>query len=188
MSSLKSYTDDLAKVLETTPAALYERQRALVRAWLLDRNEGMGPGSGVRTTPSSAAFLLIAAMATNNLSNVDVRVREIANTKSAKGTCDFTGKRLFQSALAAILASEELANRVIEVSMSRTSAHAQIIYEKVLGKPVRGRVDFFAKVPSVPVLRVMASVEGRVIQIIAGDIARNLQDAPAFSTTKKQIA
>ena len=189
MSSLKSYTEErLAKLLETTSAALYERQRALVRAGLLDQSEGKGPGSGVRATPSALALLLIAAMATDNLSNVELRVREIANTKADRGTCGLTGKRSFQSALVAILDSEELASRVVEIGISRTSPSAQIHYRWPGRKRISTTSEFSTSASSTPVLRVMASVDGRGIQTIARDIARDLQDAPAFSTTKKQIA
>jgi hypothetical protein len=134
------------------------------------------------------ALLLIAAMATDNLSDVEMRVREIANTKADKGTCGLTGKRSFQTALAAILGSEELANRVAEISISRTSPSAKIEYQWTKGKRTTFAWNFSTSTSSEPVLRVMASVDGRVIQSIAGDIARNLQDTPAFSTTKKQIA
>jgi hypothetical protein len=134
------------------------------------------------------ALLLIAAMATDNLSDVELRVREIANTKADKGTCGLTGKRLFQNALAATLGSEELANRVTEISISRTSPLAMIRYQWTKGKRTTFAWKFSTSTSSEPVQKVMASVDGCIIQTIAGDIARDFQDTPVFSTTKKQVA
>ena len=51
MASLKSLIPELARALDMTSAALYERQRALVRASLLQQRPGHGPGSGVVATP-----------------------------------------------------------------------------------------------------------------------------------------
>ena len=61
--SLKGLIPRLAHELGMTPDALYERQRALVRAGLLKGVEGKGPGSGVRATPYATALLLIAVLA-----------------------------------------------------------------------------------------------------------------------------
>jgi hypothetical protein len=46
--------------------------------------------------------------------------------------CPFTGKKTFSSALAAVLASEELAKRVQTVGVERggDQAHAEIIFDK----------------------------------------------------------
>src|ERR1700730_12783503 len=99
---LKGYTPDLAKLLGLTPAALYERQRALVRAGLLDVSVGRGPGSGVRTEAGSIALLLIAALATDSLSETETRTRAIMDAKPAGGEeiCPKTDAKNFFEALA----------------------------------------------------------------------------------------
>src|ERR1700730_12936218 len=66
-TSLKAYMPPLARLLGVTPAMLYERQRSLVRAGLLDAGSGWGPGSGVRTTARSVALLLISVRASDSL-------------------------------------------------------------------------------------------------------------------------
>ena len=90
--SLKSLIPLLAQTLETTPAALYERQRALVRAGLIAAEPGRGPGSGVRATPHSVAMLLLSLLATGSLSETEKQTKALANLKSKDG-CPITGKK-----------------------------------------------------------------------------------------------
>jgi DNA-binding IscR family transcriptional regulator len=130
--SLKALIPKIASALGTTPAALYERQRALVRAGLLHPLPGHGPGSGVRATPESVALLLIALLATSSLTETEGQTARIMNLKSANKRCPLTGKKTFSTALAAVLASEELAKRVQTVGVERggDQAHAEIIFNK----------------------------------------------------------
>ena len=76
--SLRSYLYKLSKLLGLTPIALYERQRELVRAGLLHAEGTRGPGAGVRLSPELVAVLLISVLATDSLSEVAERTREIA--------------------------------------------------------------------------------------------------------------
>jgi DNA-binding IscR family transcriptional regulator len=112
MASLKSLIPALAKSLEMTPSALYERQRALVRAGLLKAKPGRGRGSGVEATPQSVAMLLIAILATDNLSETERMTKLIAGLKAEHGTCELTGQKTFASVLAALLASEHYVHKV----------------------------------------------------------------------------
>jgi len=132
MTSLKSITPTLARWVGITPAALYERQRALVRARLLYPEPGRGPGSGVRATPESVAMLLIALLATGSLSETEEQTTILANLKSATKHCPLTGKKTFASALAAVFASLETARRVswIEAERGRAWASAVIVYKQ----------------------------------------------------------
>jgi hypothetical protein len=125
--SLKSIIPELAKLLEMTPAAIYERQRALVRAGLLKSESGRGPGSGVLATPESLAMLLIAILATESLSEAAELTGMFANlkieitvpfTKTPK-QCPTTGKRRLADALAAVLASKDLTAQVSSVLATR---------------------------------------------------------------------
>jgi hypothetical protein len=109
----------LARHLDMTPNALYERQRALVRAGLLKGKEGWGPGSGVRATPHSVAMLLIGALAADSLSEIEESAKRIAWSKPESGVCAVTGEKTFVGALAAILASVRLAHRTLTITVRR---------------------------------------------------------------------
>ena len=80
--SLKSLIPYLASKFEMTPFALYERQRALVRAGLIHAVPGRGAGSGVRATPHSVAMLLIAWLQPKVCSEVEKETKIVANLKS----------------------------------------------------------------------------------------------------------
>jgi hypothetical protein len=79
MASLKSFLSGVAPILEVTPAALYERQRALVSLGVLEPIEGRGRGSGVPFTADNFAAVLISMLATDSLSEVDERVVHLIN-------------------------------------------------------------------------------------------------------------
>ena len=88
-----------------TPAALYERQRALVRAGLIKAKPGRGRGTGVAATPHALAMLMISLVATGSLTETAKMTRVFANLKSVLGACPLTGKRTFGAALTAVLES-----------------------------------------------------------------------------------
>jgi hypothetical protein len=131
-TSLKGLIPLLAKGVGMTPAALYERQRALVRAGLLQTKPGRGPGSGVRATPETVAMLLISILATGNLSETEERSKAIADLKSEPNRCPITGKKTFGSALTAVLASEELSKRLrwIDVERSGSAVGAVLAFRR----------------------------------------------------------
>ena len=81
--SLKGYSTFLSEYLGLTPLAVYERQRALVRLGLLPE-AGRGPNSGVRATPVTTTPLLVTALVTDNLSEVDERVKRLLNAKPSE--------------------------------------------------------------------------------------------------------
>jgi hypothetical protein len=135
MMSLKAFAPILAATLGTTPAAIYERQRALIRTKLLPTPIGRGRGNGLPATAETVAMLLIAVMVTDNLSDTDDRVRKLANAqvvgrgmlKRQKARCRLTGKRDFKSALISILRSKEYPAFIL-VQVSRTYLTAKITY------------------------------------------------------------
>jgi hypothetical protein len=131
-TSLKAVIQGIAKAVGTTPAALYERQRALVRAGLLQSKPGRGPGSGVRATPESVAMLLISILATGNLSETEERSRVIADLKSETKSCPITRKKTFAAALTTVLASEELSERLawIHVERSGSAVKASLTFRR----------------------------------------------------------
>src|SRR4051812_13347641 len=114
MISLKAFGPVLAEALGTTPAAIYERQRALVRLGLLPAPVGRGRGNGLPASAGAVAMILIAMMVTDNLSETDDRVRWVAEAEylgnsiwrkrgTGKPRCRLTGKSNFKSALVALL-------------------------------------------------------------------------------------
>ena len=125
--SLKSLIPPLARVLGLTPAALYERQRALVRAGLLHPETGRGPGSGVRATADSVAMWLVALLATGSLSETEERTRVLANLRSQTKACPLTGKKTFAGAVAELLRSEDMANRILWIEAVRSGAKAKAV-------------------------------------------------------------
>jgi hypothetical protein len=119
LPSTKSLIPFLADRLAIKPAAIYERQRELVRAGLMEQSPGRGPGSGVRATHRNLAMLLISVLTTSSLSEVNDEAGAIARLKNAKGTCPVTGKKMFADALVATLKTESLLKKVIDITVRR---------------------------------------------------------------------
>jgi hypothetical protein len=113
-------------------AALYERQRALVRAGLLHSSGGRGPGSGVRATADAIALLLISLLATDSLSETAKRTKALANLKSVTGRCPLTSKRTFIDAVTAALQDSSFlgitAIRIDPKTEPKPQAQATIMY------------------------------------------------------------
>jgi hypothetical protein len=129
MSGLKSYLPSLSALLDTSPTALYERQRVLTRLMeSVDVVKGRGPGSGVRATSRTVTLLIIAVLSTESLAETYERTIVIGAAKAVDGKCPFTGTPFFSHALAAILADQALANLVIEVTVRRPQGIASIKY------------------------------------------------------------
>jgi DNA-binding IscR family transcriptional regulator len=162
--SLKVFTPSLARLLGITPASLYERQRALVRAGLLDAAEGHGPGSGVRTTAASVSLLLISAMVSESLAEAELRTGDIANASPVDGECPLTGMSSFRDALASVLTAASQASRVVEVSVSRTAARAKIVYRD--GRRT-ATSEFIGPGADEPGLSVVATLAGDTLRFIA---------------------
>jgi hypothetical protein len=172
-SSLKGYTPALARLLGMTPAALYERQRALVRAGMLDPGEGRGPGSGVRTHEGSVALLMIAALATESLSETEERTREIASASPVGNElCPITLTKTFFEALASVLSMKDRSDAVLEISVSRTAALAHISFQNGART-----AEFAGSQSAEPGLRVVASLAREPFQAIAGDMHALLEES-----------
>jgi hypothetical protein len=170
--SLKSLIPSLAERLEMSPAALYERQRALVRAGLLHTKGGRGPGSGVRATPESVAMLLIAIIATDNLSEVEKSTKLFAGLRADGGVCKLTGKKTFASVLDALLASKR---HVRKIEVDRGSQTARIDYfeahkeEDFEGSTSFHSAKFKAVVPVNVTAELLAYFLDPVVNILRGE-------------------
>ena len=133
MASLTSILPQLAPILGFSTAALYERQRALVRLGLLPKPEGRGRGSGADASPETVALLIIAVMATDNLSDSDDRIIRLAHASfdaSAVQKCGLTEAPTFAKAVAAILAAPKKAEALNVIAVTRSDLSAAIYYIK----------------------------------------------------------
>jgi hypothetical protein len=144
MASLTSILPQLAPILGLSTAALYERQRALVRLGLLPKPEGRGRGSGADASPETVALLVIAVMATDNLSDSDERIIKLAHAKftrtyegklqradtSAVQKCGLTAAPTFAQAVAEILAEPKKAEALSNIAVRRPDQSAAIYYIK----------------------------------------------------------
>jgi hypothetical protein len=172
MASLKAFVPELSRLLGTTPAALYERQRALVREKLLEQTEGHGPGSGVKATPLNLARLIIAATASEDLAACAERTRGIGEScpivAAKKGDLGFIKDATFETFLAALLAGQNpyaSAANVAEIEIHRTADRATIRFRK----RVRGisRIDFLGAFLGTDGIGIVALVSGDRFWMIA---------------------
>jgi hypothetical protein len=134
MSSLKAFLPQLADVIGTTPAALYERQRALVRQGVLHPLVGRGPGSGVELSADAVAALLISVGAAWSLSEVDSRIIKYCQAQSATGKCLLTNQKKLRGALAVILTDPNLLGRVASITVHHDYPLAAIDYRREDGE------------------------------------------------------
>jgi hypothetical protein len=132
IGSLKAYAPSLAALLGTTPAALYERQRALVRAGLLTQPQGRGPGSGVPVRPYEVALLVIAVLASDSLSDTSEKVRLVSMARSSanNNACPLTGEQTFVEAVARVLdRSHDHWRKIVSITVHRTTGAGSISYK-----------------------------------------------------------
>ena len=168
MSSLKGYTTALARHLDTSPAALYERQRELVRGGALDAGDGRGPGSGVRATSPSVAMLIIAVLATDSLSETSEVVGLLAKAKTTSDAHPFKETKTLIDTLAFMLTSKVWSSRIVQISIVRTERIAIVQYREG-GKLKSAEFHTNAR-PADSVLRVEAALPGNAFRAIANDV------------------
>jgi hypothetical protein len=112
----------IGDLLQMSPDAIYERQRALAKAGLLEETQGRGPGSGVRATPETMATLLITLLAADELNDVSTHVKRILNLKSKGG-------RTFLQAVTERLSDPATCKDLLQIDVSRTAQSAFIHHE-----------------------------------------------------------
>ena len=174
IGSLKAYAPRLASLLGTTPAALYERQRALVRAGLLTQPQGRGPGSGVPVRPYEVALLFIAVLASDSLSDTSEKVRLVSTARSSAddNVCPLTGEQTFVEAVARVLdRSHDHWRKVDDITVHRTTGAGSISYK---GDRDAG-ISYFnpaRRAPQSRGLAVDASLRRELIIEIASDLKK----------------
>jgi hypothetical protein len=171
--SLKSLIPDLAPTFNMTPAALYERQRALVRAGWLTGKEGKGPGSGVQATPRSVSLLLISVLATDSLSEVQAEVGRLASlrieeelVRSDAGQtrhnsvleCPVSRAQKFDHALESLLRSPTLAGKTSRIIAWRGEAQVRIDFHEEENGISRSSVFGKSSRKSMGLLKIEASI------------------------------
>jgi hypothetical protein len=170
MGSLKAFMDDFADDLGTTPALIYERQRALVRARILvPEKKGKGPGHGVIAAPSTVARVLIAVLASIDLLSCVRRCNEIGNlTRSGKA---------FLEALTEYLATPDKAARLVSMTVSKSSRWAALAYKKegtVIFREAFGDKRELSKTP----VRILVEIDGTLIFRMAKRLSEEIKLKP----------
>ena len=131
MASLKSAIPELASILITlSENALYERQRALVRAGLLTQVEGRGPGTGVELSAGSLAMMMVAVLATDSLSEIAESTTAIASIKRVRDEKNahlLKGARTLAAAIKRSLSSDDAADAIGIVKVHRFERSATLI-------------------------------------------------------------
>lgn len=121
MKSLKAFSATLAEILLVAPAALYERQRILVRDGVLESVAGRGPGSGVRLTADAVATVVISLMASETVAEASGVTSTFVGLRPDKGDKSAPAITLGE-ALANIIASatsDQIGDFIVERSSKR---------------------------------------------------------------------
>lgn len=165
MSGLKSYIPELAHLLNRTPAALYERQRVLVKLLeAVDVVPGRGPGSGVRINSRTVTLLVIAVLATDALGETYDQTITVGAAKSTAGKCPLTNMVAFSHALAAILSQDSIAVKVVDLKVSRTIGVITLRYRS--GRKIL-MSEFKTSQAKKATLTIDATLAGPAIHVIA---------------------
>jgi hypothetical protein len=173
MASLKAFLDGVAPILGLTPAALYERQRALVRLGVLTAIEGRGRGSGVPFTADNFAAVLISVLATDNLTEVDETIVGLCNAppheeRQHRSEWQKRGKPTFKTELARALCGQELAWADYSVFKPPLTLHAVRVLRPRHGQmeigPQPGSIierDYFSRRGhQLPPVEITAQIQG----------------------------
>ena len=121
---LKWFIPQISEELGLTPDALYSRQRELVRAGLLKHIGLRGPGSGVRLTPENVAILLIAVLASDNVSEIIRPTRKLANAKRKGRGSSLGGAATFKTALVNALSDQSINDQISSVTVHRQDGNS----------------------------------------------------------------
>lgn len=165
--SLKLFAPGMARLLGMTPAALYNRQRELVRAGLLEHEGHRGPGSGVRTTAGAVATLLIAALAEDGLSDVAGQTSRIIEAKTAADTGKIWLHRKLGDALIELLTSEAKSKKIVDLTISKNSSLAVVRYRE--GRATMSQT-FVDETGDTPAIRKDATISGSIIASLSTDV------------------
>ncbi|WMT78851.1 hypothetical protein [Bradyrhizobium sp. Ash2021] len=140
MSSLKQFIPVLSEIFfNLSEHALYERQRELMRAGLLSPIPGRGPGSGVPLNSDSVAMLMVAALATDNLSEVGNATKILIGamripTQASKSL--LVGAANIHAAISRAISSGADSDRIRSIKVNRLRLSSVIYTEEKPEVPV----------------------------------------------------
>ncbi|MGX9426946.1 MULTISPECIES: hypothetical protein [Bradyrhizobium] len=184
MISLKSYCGFLSVIIGLTPDALYERQRVLVRAGALSNAvAGKGPGSGIRATPGNVSKLLLSVLASDTLSEIPTRTRELAGLKSVAGKCPITSEARFQKAFENLLSNRTQAESVLRIDVKRMSGTAQIMFKRSDAQVVASKFGADTERHTGMALQITATIPGWGIEAISQDMVDIAEGSPLSAHT-----
>jgi hypothetical protein len=189
IAGLKSYLPRLAEIVGSTPAALYERQRALTRLGLLTALAGRGPGSGVQLSADCLAAMVISLLATENLSDIDKRMVRLCNARPLPGpACAITGAKTFRQAVTTLFTDPSFSregDRLIGFSVERyQGAHIGFFEHGTKARFTRFEVAAEKSRPTQLITR-QASVSTELIRIVVDDLSALLPAAPFDDKSRK---
>jgi hypothetical protein len=143
MASLASFHRVLSPLLGFSEAALYERQKALVRIGALPKATGRGWASGgAAATSDSVAWMLVSVLATDNLSEVPEAAPALANCRiGKKRRGPFAAEIGFKDAIAHVLADAGLAQKITSIRANRKLYGGSIGFENGQGVSFIGLAD-----------------------------------------------
>jgi hypothetical protein len=177
MNSLTSFLPLLMPHLGITQAAIYERQRALIRLGLLPKPTGRGRGSGATATPRAAALICLSVLVTDNLSEMDSRVSALAQARietwRKRKRCGLTGATTLVEALSAILADYNLASRTRSIRVERKSLEGDIFWTQAKSKNLEVSQFRYRELRLIErsSLTINASLDGSALRQVAAALA-----------------
>jgi hypothetical protein len=187
MIGLKLFLPLLSPHLRRSPAALYERQRALVRLGIIAAEKGRGPGSGVRATPQNVAAVILSVLVTDNLSDIDGRVGMFSDLeRTRREHSGIETAKNFGDALVQILSDFKLAETVNEITVWRegVGAFAEIRFTTALPHSS----VYFGTMSELAPLKIRATLDGKILRNIAVAIAVFDTDDPANSELHQTLS
>ena len=112
-------------------------------------------------SPQAVATLLISVLGTDNLSDAADSTRVLSRICAQDGECGLTGGANLLEAVIAMLSQPALADRVIELSVSRTSASAELTYKWT------GKSKFVGAVKALAGIQNWMTLSGALLRKIA---------------------
>jgi hypothetical protein len=168
--SLKEFARPLSTVTGYSPDAIYERQRELQAAGLIESPGTRGPGGGVRATPETAAILLAALLATDAKADTAEAARSLLALRTEDGR---PGRNTFGDALMELLREGDRARDVLEIHVHRRQDLASMTYRTNDQQSetvwyTNGPLPFERPVPAdYPLLTIMVRMTGRALEVLS---------------------
>jgi hypothetical protein len=126
--SLKDFARHLSTITGLSPDAIYERQRELQAAGLIESPGTRGPGAGVRATPETVATLLAALLATDVRGESVEAAKRLLSLRANQTTAGQEKPTTFGDALIGLMRGSVSARNVSDIYVHRRRNLASIAY------------------------------------------------------------